>query len=70
MFSMDWAGINCFDLTTKHGAYAGLIIGKKDHWRVYFDGNATKGSAKKFATAHDAMEYLVQRRLKKGWTIQ
>lgn len=71
MLQLESAGIECFDVRTQRGAYAGLIARNQTHgfWRVYFDSNATKGSARKFATAETAIEYIVARRIKKGWRI-
>lgn len=67
MWILQGAGIEAFDVTAKSGAYRGLIVRKpKGHWMVYFDSNATRGSARKFPTIQAALEFMVERRAKKG----
>jgi len=67
MWMLDSAGIECFDVTTKTGAYRGLVVRKpKGHWVVYFDSNATRGSARKFPTVNAALDFMVDRRAKRG----
>jgi hypothetical protein len=58
-----------FDLFTRHGKYAGMIV--QDYakgCKVYFDSNCSKGSARTFATVQAAADFIVTRRIKKGWT--
>ncbi len=70
MLQLTYAGPNAFDLWTKHNAYAGLIAQKKaGYWMVYFNANATRGSVRKFATAQEAIAYVIARRIKKGWRV-
>ena len=67
MWMLESAGIEAFDVTAKSGAYRGLIIRKpKGYWAVYFDSNATRGSARKFPTIQAALDFMVERRAKKG----
>ena len=67
MWMLDGAGINAFDVTAKSGGYRGLIVQKpKGYWIVYFNSNATRGSARKFPTASDALNFMADRRAKKG----
>lgn len=75
MLQLDYAGSTqegrSFDVRTRNGAYAGLIA---EHYRtgttrVYFNSNATRGSARKFSSVEAAVEYIVSRRIKKGWRI-
>lgn len=68
MFSLTSAGIDCFDLHTRKGSYAGLIsLTKRGDWRVFFNMTATKGSNRRFATAEAAVKFIYDRRIKKGW---
>ena len=67
IYELSSAGIECFDIFTKRGAYAGLVAKKRDGYVLYWNGNATRGSKRKFATMQDALEFMHQRRVKKGW---
>ncbi len=67
MYSLTSAGIECFDIWSRKGAYAGLIAKKKSGYVLYWNGNATRGSKRVFATINDALEFMHQRRVKKGW---
>lgn len=71
MLGMESAGRECFDLWTRSGGFAGLIAKsqKYGHWSVYFNMTATRGSARKFASAEAAVAYVVARRIKKGWRV-
>jgi len=67
MWMLDGAGIEAFDVTAKSGAYRGLVVKKpQGHWAVYFDSNATRGSARKFPTIQSALAFMAERRAKKG----
>lgn len=67
MWMLDSAGIEAFDVTAKSGAYRGLVVRKpKGYWIVYFNSNATRGSARKFPTINAALDFMVERRAKKG----
>lgn len=68
MWMLDGCGIEAFDVTAKSGAYRGLVVRKpKGHWVVYFDSNATRGSARKFGSIDAALDFMADRRAKKGW---
>jgi hypothetical protein len=68
MWMLSQAGIEAFDVTAKSGAYRGLVVRKpKGHWVVYFDSNASRGSARKFPSVEAALEFMADRRAKKGW---
>lgn len=67
IFELNSAGIECWDVFTKNGRYAGLIVTRKDGtFRHYYNSNGTKGSAKKFKTINDAIDNIRARRAKKG----
>lgn len=66
IYSLEAAGIECWDVFTKTQRYAGLIVRKKDgSFRHYYNSNGTKGSAKKFKSVNEALENLHNRRLKR-----
>ena len=68
MFCLESAGPGSFDVRTSRGGYAGTIAPTKaGHFRVYFNMNGTKGSARKFANEQACIEYIMARRIKKGW---
>lgn len=67
MWMLDGCGIDAFDVTAKSGAYRGLVVRKPAGWVVYFDSNATRGSARKFPTINAALDFMADRRAKKGW---
>ena len=70
MFIMELAGTDSFDIFTKSGRYAGMVVSKPDGtYRVRFDSNGSKGSARKFADKLVALEYIYQRRVKRGWSV-
>jgi hypothetical protein len=75
MLQLDYAGANkegrSFDARTRNGGFAGIISEnyKSGAVRVYFNSNATKGSARKFKTIHEAAGYIIERRIKKGWGV-
>ena len=70
ILSLTSAGPGSFDLYTRTGGYAGLIASRNDGtYRVYFDSNASRGSACKFANLTAALEYIIARRIKKGWRV-
>lgn len=71
MYEVIEAGIEAFDVFTKSGRFAGMISKQpKGHWNLYFNCSASKGSKRKFATAHDAIEFMHQRRINKGLATQ
>lgn len=74
MFELSGAGGNkdgqSFDVFTKAGKFAGLVVESYTRGvRVYFDGNATRGSKRVFASVHDALGFIHDRRIKKGWSV-
>lgn len=65
IFSLENAGIKCWDVFTNRGRYAGLIVTKSDGTlRHYYDSNASKGSAKKFSSIEEALDNVRARRAK------
>ena len=61
-----YKGRESFDITTKGGAYCGIIADAADGTvRLYFNSTATKGSKRKFASRLDALEFMHQRREKR-----
>ena len=46
-----------------------IVSNKGGFYRVYFDSNASRGSARKFADKIAALEFIYQRRVKKGWSV-
>jgi hypothetical protein len=71
MFSLDYAGPNSFEVRTRRNGFAGLIAHQpvKGDFKVYFNDTATRGSARRFATVEDAVQFIHARRVKKGWGI-
>jgi hypothetical protein len=70
MFSLTSAGINCFDLHTRRGGYAGLIAQTaKGDWKVFFNMTGTKGSQRRFPSPQAAVEFIYNRRVSKGWGV-
>ena len=56
-----------YDVRTRGGAYAGIIAEQAaGHCKVYFNSDATLGSARKFASIEDALNFIHQRREKRG----
>lgn len=70
MFSLEYAGINAFDVRTRRGGFCGIIVqSKRGDWQVFFNFTATKGSQRKFQTAQDAIAFIYDRRIKKGYGV-
>lgn len=67
MYALHSAGIECFDIWSKKGAYAGVVAKKRNGYVLYWNGNCTRGSKRLFSTINDALEFMHQRRVKKGW---
>lgn len=69
MFSLTEAGIKSFDVHTRRGAFAGVIAWnqKRDDYAVYFNSNCTRGSKRRFESVQDAVSFIRDRRIKKGW---
>lgn len=60
------AGIDCHDVFTPAGRFAGLVAKRPDgSWRHYYDSNATRFSKQKFRTISEALENLHTRREKR-----
>ena len=71
MYQLEAAGIEAFDITTKSGAYAGIVVQRKDGTHaLYWDSNCSRGSSRKFATRMAALDFMHQRRVAKGWRVQ
>jgi hypothetical protein len=71
MYQLHSAGIEAFDIFTKSGRFAGIVVQKPaGHHVLYWDSNASRGSARKFPTRQDALEFMHQRRVKKGWRVE
>jgi hypothetical protein len=74
MLALDYAGANekgqAFDVFTRQGAYAGLIVERYGKGcKVYFNRSCTRGSARTFPDVHAAADYIIARRIKKGWRV-
>ena len=70
MFSLDYAGPAAFDVTTRRGAFCGVIAQTaKGDWKVFFNTTATKGSRRRFPEAKDAIAFIYARRVKKGLRV-
>jgi hypothetical protein len=74
MFSLVHAGqtktAQAFDVFTRRGAFAGIVVENYGrHTEVYFNMAATKGSKRKFSGVQDALAFIKQRRVKKGWGV-
>ena len=62
VYSLNNAGIECWDVFTKTGRFAGLIVTKKDGTlRHYYNSECTKGSSRKFSTINDALDNISKR---------
>ena len=57
-----------YDVRTKNMAYCGIVAwkGDKGFAKVYFNSNATKGSARKFPSIDAALDFIHTRRERKG----
>lgn len=63
IYSLCEAGIKAWDVFTKTGRYAGLIVTKKDGTlRHYYDSNGSKGSSRKFKSIEEALDNVRARR--------
>lgn len=70
MFALSHAGINAFDITTRRGAFCGIVAQTtKGDWKVFFNMTATKGSQRRFPSIEDAVKFVYDRRVKKGWGV-
>ena len=76
MFCLEYAGFHpvtkeaSFDVRLPGGGFAGVITPRKDGtYRVWFNSEATRGSARKFVSIAAAVEYIRARRVKKGWRV-
>ena len=74
MFGLDLVGHDktgrSLDVRLPGGAFCGIVserYGK--HCKVWFNGNATRGSARKFENIEAALEFIRARRIKKGWAV-
>ena len=63
IYSLESAGIEAWDVWTKAGRYAGLIVTKPDGTlRHYYNSNGTKGSSRKLQSIGQALESIANRR--------
>jgi len=75
MFGLDYAGHTneaiAYDVSIKDGRFVGVIVDNlgKGFVRVYFNSNATRGSKRKFDSIPAALDYIYDRRVKKGWAV-
>lgn len=74
MFALEYAGSTetgrALEVRTAAGAFAGMVVenyGKAV--RVYFNDTATRGSKRKFESIPHALNFIHDRRVKKGWSI-
>lgn len=66
IYTLEEAGPGAFDVFTKEGHFAGLLVTKTDGTvRHRYNGTGSKGSAKKFPSLAAALENLHNRRVKK-----
>lgn len=52
------------------GQFVGIVserYGK--HVQVWFNGSATRGSQRKFQSIEEAVKFIHDRRVKKGWSV-
>jgi hypothetical protein len=74
MLALDYAGADktgrSFQVFTRQGAFAGIISERYGKGcKVYFNFSCTKGSARTFPDVHAAADYIIARRIKKGWRV-
>lgn len=63
IYSLESAGIEAWDIFTKEGRFAGLIVAKPDGtFRHRYNGTGSKGSAKRFRSIGEALENIDRRR--------
>jgi hypothetical protein len=67
MYQIDSAGIECFDVRTKSGAYCGIVVKRPRGWVWFWNSTATRGSKRLFNSVSDAIEFMHNRRVSKGW---
>ena len=70
LYQLDTAGYHdgrfAYDVRTRNGAYAGIIIERKGWVQLGFDGRANRTSARKFASISAALDYMHARRERRG----
>ena len=73
-YSLDLAGHikgvgQSFEVRTQGGAFAGIVSErfKTGACKVWFNSTATRGSARKFSSVQEAVNFIHARRVKKGW---
>jgi len=71
MYELESVGINAFEVFTKSGRFACMMVQKPGgHHVLYWNTNSSRGSARKFKTQSEAIEFMHQRRIQKGWSTQ
>jgi len=65
------AGIKSFDVWTAGNGFAGVIAWqpKSDTYKVYFNSTCSRGSKRRFGSVDEAIEFIRERRVKKGWRV-
>ena len=71
-YSLQVAGSNkvgiSWDVTIPEtGQFVGLLSQRPSHVKVYFNANCTRGSLKKFDSLEEAIQFIHNRRIKRGW---
>ena len=71
MYELESVGIEAFEVFTKSGRFACMMVQKpKGHHVLYWNTSSSRGSARKFKTQQDALEFMHQRRISKGFVTQ
>lgn len=66
IYALEIAGPGAFDVFTKEGRFAGLLVTKADGTvRHRYNDTGSKGSAKKFPSLAAALENIHTRRMKR-----
>ena len=62
-FCLELAGVDAWDVFTRDGRFAGLLVTKKDGTiRHRYNSTGSRGSSKKFLTIDDAVDSIIKRR--------
>lgn len=71
MYFLEEVGPEAFEVWTKSNRFACLVVQKPGgHHVLRWNTAGTRGSSRKFATRQDAIEFMHQRRVKKGFSTQ
>ena len=67
IYSLEEAGIECYDVRTAAGQYCGYVVRKADGtWRHRYNSSGSKGSVRKFPSIEAALESMHARRMKRA----